>query len=184
MKKILCLAIIQSFILSGYSQQPVLGSISGYVYDTTGLIVAKGKVFLFKEGSNLRDDFFAETQIQTNGFYQFQSIPYGNYYIVARADTTLYNYSLPTFYKNEINWYEASLVTISGVLRGIDIHIKYQNKENFSTVTATEPLEDIDITLEQIPAGLTAQQKKDTKTLGSKRTGIWKFIMFLFKKGK
>ena len=71
--------------------------------------VTAGKVYLFKQKtSNVGqlDTTSVYTLSATNGKYSFPSLYYGNYYIKAIADTSVYHTSVGTYYSNKVNAYQ------------------------------------------------------------------------------
>ena len=73
-----------------YTLPSSVGSIEGIVYDTVNgtTPVEDGEVLLFREHSNFtRNDVLARADIDTDGSYKFEKIPYGYYRLAARATT-------------------------------------------------------------------------------------------------
>ena len=71
-----------------YTLPVSVGSIEGIVYDTVNgtIPVEDGEVLLFREHGNFtRDDVLARADIDTDGSYKFEKIPYGLYRLAARA---------------------------------------------------------------------------------------------------
>ena len=102
-------------------------SISGHVYDTTGIGVTDGKVLLYREHSNFtKNDILAKVDIQPDGSYQFDSIPYGEYRIAARADQSIYTRSFKTYYGDTTDWVNCETVVTANDTSGIDINIIYR----------------------------------------------------------
>jgi hypothetical protein len=159
----------------GWYTLPVnFGSIKGAVYDTTGLPVTKGEVYLYREYSNFtKNDILATTSIAPNGDYTFDSIPYGEYRIAARPDLTLYPNSFTTYYGDTTDWKNAqSIVTINNINEiniTLDYHdpnignntitgkllqnFNYNRIGNFNKMMLNDPIPGIDIIVEKKPSG-------------------------------
>ena len=105
------------------------GSISGTVYTSTteATPVTSGEAYLYRENSNyVRQDILDKAQIDVNGNYVFDSIPYGEYRIAIRPDPNLYPNALITYYGDTTNWIDAStIVTTTLTSPGHKIHVKF-----------------------------------------------------------
>ncbi|MBT6515098.1 MAG: carboxypeptidase regulatory-like domain-containing protein, partial [Crocinitomicaceae bacterium] len=109
----------------GWYTLPVdFGSINGTVYDTTGVPVTNGEMYLYREHSNhTKNDILSMTTINFDGTYTFDSIPYGEYRISARPDLGIYNHAFTTYYGDTTDWINCQTVITSNDTTGIDIHI-------------------------------------------------------------
>lgn len=88
-----------------YSIPNNIGNISGTIYDNQSSEITSGEVILYREGSNFtRDDILATSEISANGTYSFSLIPFGAYYIVAKANVDNYPNMFPTYYGDGLNW--------------------------------------------------------------------------------
>ncbi|MBL4625536.1 MAG: T9SS type A sorting domain-containing protein [Flavobacteriales bacterium] len=178
---------ISNNIAYGWYTLPVdFGSIMGTVYDTTGIPITDGEILLYREYSNFtKNDILSTVTVDVNGQYQFDSIPFGEYRIAARPNLTLYPNAITTYYGDTTNWITCpTVITTSDSTFGIDINILYHpvvtgtanvngnvqldlsaNKMD-RTPRAGDPIPGIDISLEQVPGGIIANQGS-TDTTGN-----------------
>lgn len=164
-----------NFVWYGWYTLPVdFGSIEGFVYDTTGLPVTNGEVYLYREYSNFtKNDILAITPINTNGSYKFDSIPYGEYRIAARPDLLLYPNSFTTYYGDTTDWKNAQSIITTNNVNGINITLDYHDPNignntisgklllnynynrigQFGKLMKNDPIPGIDIIVEKKPSG-------------------------------
>ena len=149
----------------GWYTLPVdFGSISGTVYDTTGLPVTNGEMYLYREHSNFtKNDILAMTVINFDGTYTFDSIPYGEYRIAARPDLSgIYNHAYTTYYGDTTDWVNCETVITSGDTNSVDINILYWDPQTTavslsgnvsanSLLKNNDPIPGIDIIVEKDP---------------------------------
>ena len=76
-------------------------SVTGFVRDTAGNAVTAGVVYAFKQQTNHPGlfDTLGHTSIAPNGYYAFSGVIGNNYFILAKADTSLSSYhtAVPTY---------------------------------------------------------------------------------------
>ena len=148
----------------GWYTLPVdFGSIAGAIYDTTGGPITTGEMYLYRENSNFtKNDILATTQINNNGTYQFDSIPYGEYRIAARPDLGMYPNVFTTYYGDTTDWVNCQTAITTADTAGIDINVLYGNAQvgtssiegNLSLNTwlkNNDPVPGIDIIVEKDP---------------------------------
>jgi len=111
----------------GWYTLPVdFGSIGGTVYDTTGGPITTGEMYLYRENSNFtKNDILATTEINNDGTYQFDSIPYGEYRIAARPNLGMYPNVFTTYYGDTTDWVNCQTAITTGDTAGIDINVLY-----------------------------------------------------------
>ncbi len=156
--------VAETEVKYGWYTLPVdFGSISGYVYDTTGIGVSDGEMYLYREHSNFtKNDILATTMINSDGSYQFDSIPYGEYRIAARPNLAIYQNAFTTYYGDTTDWVNCQTVITSGDTTGIDINILYSNPQTGtsqldgnisynSLLKNNDPVPGIDIIVEKDP---------------------------------
>jgi len=119
----------------GWFNLPVdIGSISGTVYtnasETTP--VTNGEMYLYREHSNFtKNDILARTPVDINGNFKFDSIPYGEYRIAVRPNTSIYNNAMITYVGDTTDWLGATnIITTSSVSAGHKIHLQYHPSPN------------------------------------------------------
>jgi len=93
-------------------------SVTGYIRDTLGNAVTAGKVYAFKQQVNHPGlfDTLGFTSIAGNGYYAFSGVIGNNYYILAKADTSLLQYrtAVPTYVcSNNYNYFWDSATVIN-----------------------------------------------------------------------
>jgi hypothetical protein len=150
-----------------YTLPADIGSISGTVYDTSGLAITNGEMLLYRENSNhTRNDILATTQVDASGNYQFDSIPYGEYRIACRPDLNTYVNAMTTYVGDTTDWINCQTIITSGNSIGNDINLIYHNSQigagsisgslvrdySFSKGSG-DPIPGIDIIIEKTPSG-------------------------------
>lgn len=105
------------------------GSISGTAFTSTTETtpVTNGEAYLYRENSNFtKNDILAKAQLDANGNYKFDSIPFGEYRIAIRPDATAYPNGMITYYGDTTNWIDAStIITTGSVSPGHKIHVQF-----------------------------------------------------------
>jgi type IX secretion system substrate protein/SdrD B-like protein/NHL repeat-containing protein len=95
-------------------------NVSGIITTPSAAPVSGGQVYVFRPKLNAAVgllDTAGSTTIQTNGTYTFTNLPYANYYIEAKADTTTYPTTVGTYYSTKANnyqWDSAIFINHSG----------------------------------------------------------------------
>ncbi len=155
----------ETVVRYGWYTLPVdFGSIEGTVYDTTGLPVTDGEMYLYREHSNFtKNDILATTVINFDGTYTFDSIPYGEYRIAARPDLSgIYNHAFTSYYGDTTDWVNCETVITSGDTSGVNINLLYAEPQS-TPVTITgnvalnsllknnDPIPGIDIIVDKDP---------------------------------
>jgi hypothetical protein len=148
----------------GWYTLPVdFGSIAGAVYDTTGGPITTGEMYLYRENSNFtKNDILATTEINNDGTYEFDSIPYGEYRIAARPSLGTYPNVFTTYYGDTTDWVNCQTAITTADTTGIDINVLYGNAQigtsslegNLSLNTwlkNNDPVPGIDIIVERDP---------------------------------
>jgi hypothetical protein len=125
-----------------YTLPTDFGSISGTVYANNAetSVVTDGEMYLYRENSNFsKNDILARTKLKTNGTFQFDSIPYGEYRIAVRPNLSLFPNSKITYYGDTTNWIDAqSIITTTTTSSGHKIHLQYHPvPAGSSTITGT-----------------------------------------------
>lgn len=150
-----------------YNLPLAIGSISGNVLDSTGLAVTDGEMLLYRENSNFaKNDILARTTVDANGYYQFDSIPYGEYRIACRADQGTYPNSLTTYVGDTTDWIQCQSVMSTGPMTvAPTIHMKYHAPEvgqgtasgiillNLGYTKSNDPIPGLDVVVERNPGG-------------------------------
>ncbi len=152
-----------------YSLPVETGNISGKVFNNTGNTVSAGIAFLFRLGSNFnKDDVLAFSNIDVNGNYSFDSIPYGKYLIGVRPNININPQAIFTFYGDTARWTGAEILNFTQDTSNINITFKHRpintgnghahgsllENWNFgtkSTLAAGEPVPGAEIIIEQEP---------------------------------
>ncbi len=176
---------ISNNIAYGWYTLPAdFGSISGVVYDSTGTPITAGNVVLYREYSNFtKNDILAEVSVDNGGHYQFDSIPFGEYRIAARADINLYPNAITTYYGDTTNWITCpTVVTSSDTTLGVNINLLYHAPVSGTanvngniqldlavgkmerSPRAGDPIPGVDISIEQVPGGIIASQSSSDST--------------------
>ncbi len=152
-----------------YSLPVETGNISGTVYNTTGNNASAGLAFLFRLESNFnKDDILAISNIDANGHYQFDSIPYGKYLIGIRPNLNINPQAIFTFFGDTARWTGAQILYFTHDTTNIDILFKHKpintgngyahgiltedwNFGTKSTLAAGAPVPGAEIIIEQEP---------------------------------
>ena len=152
-----------------YSLPIETGNISGKVFNTVGNTASAGVAFLFRLGSNFnQDDILAISNIDANGNYSFDSIPFGYYLIGVRPNLNINPQAIFTFYGDTARWTGAQILAFSHDTTNIDILFKHRpinsgnghvhgtftedwNFGTKSTLAAGEPVPGAEIIIEQEP---------------------------------
>ncbi len=164
-----------------YTLPADIGSISGTVYtninETTP--VTAGEMYLYRENSNFaKHDILAKVPLNSNGTFQFDSIPYGEYRIAARSDTTIYPNALITYFGDTTNWIDATpIITTTLTSPGHKIHVHYhlppsgansihgtlvqnfgiQRTANAESAMSSNPIPGVGIVVKRNPGSSTAR---------------------------
>lgn len=114
----------------GWYTLPVnFGSISGTAFTSTTELtpIASGEAYLYREQSNFtKNDILAKAQLDANGNYNFDSIPWGQYRIAIRPDATIYPNAQITYLGDSTDWLQATtIITTGSVSPGHKIHVKF-----------------------------------------------------------
>lgn len=159
----------------GWYTLPVdFGSIRGNVFENeTNTPVQGGEALLYREHSNFsKDDILARAPIDANGYYQFDSIPYGEYRIAARANKAMYPTAYTTYIGDTVNWLNTVPIITSGdTSNNNDITMRYYNDHSGSGFfygyidldmsvgqRSGNPVPGIDIIVEEDPEGVPVLQ--------------------------
>lgn len=114
---------------SWYTVPVDFGSISGTAFTSTTETtpITAGEAYLYRENSNfVRQDILDKSQIDANGNFQFDSIPYGEYRIAIRPNETMYPNAMITYYDDSTNWIQASTIVTSTLTSpGHKIHVQF-----------------------------------------------------------
>jgi hypothetical protein len=112
-----------------YTLPADIGSISGTVFANNAetSVVTDGEMYLYRENSNFsKNDILARTKLKTNGTFQFDSIPYGEYRIAVRPNLSLFPNSKITYFGDTTDWINAStIITTTNTSSGHKIHLQY-----------------------------------------------------------
>ena len=102
-----CTAISdQIIVVNGGGFNQIYGQVFGGNFP-----VLQGYVLLFSDDTNpAQTSYFDVTVIDSMGVYVFSQVPNGDYYILAVPFNV--NGYLPTYYGNEIDWANATLITL------------------------------------------------------------------------
>jgi hypothetical protein len=151
-----------------YTLPADVGSISGNVYDTTGLAITSGDMILYREHSNFtKNDILATTTVDGSGNYQFESIPYGEYRIACRPDLNVYINAMTTYVGDTTDWINCQTIITTTNSISNDITLVYhpdqigagsisgslQQDYSFSKKGNGDPIPGIDIIVEKTPSG-------------------------------
>jgi hypothetical protein len=151
-----------------YTLPADIGSISGAVYDTTGMPITSGDMILYRGNSNhSRNDILATTFVDGSGNYQFDSIPYGEYRIACRPDQAIYTNAMTTYVGDTTDWVNCQTIITTANSVANDITLIYQpNQSGLGSISGTlqqdysyskkgsgDPIPGIDIIIEKTPSG-------------------------------
>jgi hypothetical protein len=83
-------------------------SLSGIIKDPSLIPVTSGQVYLFHQKINHVGvfDTLGTTAINASGHYSFASVYYGDYFLKAEADTSVYHTAIGTYYSTKPNAYQ------------------------------------------------------------------------------
>ena len=83
-------------------------SLSGIIKDPSLNPVTSGQVYLFHQKTNHVGvfDTLGTTAINASGHYSFASVYYGDYFLKAEADTSVYHTAIGTYYSTKPNAYQ------------------------------------------------------------------------------
>lgn len=183
-------------VSKGWYTLPVdFGSISGTVFtdNTESTAVTKGVAYLYREFSNFsKNDILDIDTLDSNGNYQFDSIPYGEYRVSARPDLTMYPNNLTTYYGDTTNGNDAPVINTSVPIdsnsTGNNIHLQYHtdsvglgqisgtlnlihsfgiiaNPDLNNGIRSNNPIPGVDIIVRSKPGGIAMREIK-TDPLG------------------
>ncbi|MBL7917991.1 MAG: carboxypeptidase regulatory-like domain-containing protein [Bacteroidia bacterium] len=111
-----------------YTLPTDIGTLSGIVYtdESEAIAVTDGEVYLYRENSNFtKNDILAKTTLDGNGYYEFDSIPYGEYRVAVRPNINTYPNTLITYVGDTTNWIAANtIITTTTSSTGNIIHLK------------------------------------------------------------
>jgi len=159
----------------GWYTLPVdFGSISGTVYDSiNGAPTTQGEALLYRENSNFaKNDILDRSILDASGNYKFDSIPYGEYRIAIRPDSSVYHNAFTTYYGDSTNWLSAPSITTTSNSSGNDIHLQYHPGPDPNggqiqghigldlDIRANEPIPGVDIIVKKNPGGIAIQEVK------------------------
>ena len=168
---------------NGWYALPVdFSSISGTVYDSLSAPVTKGEALLYRENSNFaKNDILDRDSLDINGNYQFDSIPYGEYRVAIRADSTIYQNTFTTYFGDTSNWLDATPIftSLNSPGTGKNITLQYHPAPplnggeingfiglDLNVVRLNDPIPGIDIVVRKNPGG-TAVQETTTDFAGN-----------------
>lgn len=123
------------------------GSISGTAFTSTTETtpVTNGEAYLYRENSNFtKNDILAKAQLDANGNYKFDTIPYGEYRIAIRPDATAYPNGMITYFGDTTNWIDATtIITTGSVSPGHKIHVKFNQPPSGSNNIHGQIMQDL-----------------------------------------
>ncbi len=177
----------------GWYTLPVdFGSISGTVYTdaTEANHITSGEAYLYRENSNFKkNDILAKATVDSNGNYNFDSIPYGEYRIAIRPDENLYPNALITYVGDTTSWMDATaIITTTTTSIGHKVHIKSHNPPTGTNnitgslgsnpfifrsaqTTQSNPIPGIGIVVKKNPGSTSAARSVITDTNGGFNLG-------------
>ncbi len=101
------------------------GYIAGSVKDSVGNAVT-GDVCIYRVNSNFNQNDLLETvSIDVNGAYILDTIPYGQYRIAVKPDTSVYRNAVVTYLGDSTKWNKAKIITVLNDTSGVDITVKF-----------------------------------------------------------
>jgi hypothetical protein len=183
----------QTQIKHGWYTLPVdFGTITGTVFTNTleTTPVTNGEAYLYRENSNFaKNDILAKSNLSATGNYKFDSIPFGEYRVAIRPNTTIYPNSKITYFGDTTNWIDAiSIITTGTLSAGHKIHLQYHAAPNGSNtisgkigldlnimrttagVLSVKPISGIGIVVKKNPSG-SAERVLVTDTAGKFNIG-------------
>lgn len=170
-----------------YTLPADIGSISGTVYDTTGMPVTNGDMILYREHSNFtKNDILATTIVDGAGNYQFDSIPYGEYRIACRPDLQVYTNAMTTYVGDTTDWINCQTVITTANSSGNDITLVYhENQSGAGSIAGSlqfdysyskkgngDPIPGIDIIIEKTPSGKNVAETRSGIAGGFNMSGL------------
>lgn len=182
----------QTQIKHGWYTLPVdFGTITGTVFTNTleTTPVTNGEAYLYRENSNFaKNDILAKSNLSASGSYKFDSIPFGEYRIAIRPNTTNYPNSKITYFGDTTNWIDATSIITTGTLSaGHKIHLQYHpvptgsntisgqiglnlNIMRTTSILSVKPISGIGIVVKKNPSG-SAERVLVTDTAGKFNIG-------------
>jgi len=182
----------QTQIKHGWYTLPVdFGTITGTVFTNTleTTPVTNGEAYLYRENSNFaKNDILAKANLNASGVYKFDSIPFGEYRIAIRPNTTNYPNSKITYFGDTTNWIDATPIITTGTLSaGHKIHLQYHpvptgsntisgqlalnlNIMRTTSMLSVKPISGIGIVVKKNPSG-SAERVLVTDTAGKFNIG-------------
>lgn len=153
-----------------YTLPVAIGTISGNVLDDQGAAVTNGEVLLYRENSNFaKNDILDRATLDAAGYYEFDSIPYGEYRVAARADIASYPNSLTTYAGDTTNWIDCQSIMLTGATAVAPaINLRYNQPLagqgtasgvvllNLGYTKNNDPIPGLDIVVERNPGGQAA----------------------------
>jgi len=103
-------------------------NLHGTIY-AGNLPVLQGKAILFRWDSAGNNVVSLDTFMVDSGYYHFDNIAAGNYYIRGELipSSSDWGHYLPTYYGDAINWGSASLITLGQAVNPYDIHLVHSS---------------------------------------------------------
>lgn len=166
-----------------YTLPADFGQITGMVKDSVGNPLPGCWAYLYREHSNFtKDDILEDALVDANGYFQFDTIPFGDYRICIKPDTSLYPNGLVSYYGDSTKWNQAKLISTMKDTAGIDVTMKFHPPLNGGGVIsgnlsidwslygankmkmkmfAGDPIPGIDIIVEKTPGGIMATGQTD-----------------------
>lgn len=158
----------------GWYALPVdFGSISGTVHDSiNGAPTTNGEALLYRENSNFaKNDILDKSILDGSGNYQFDSIPYGEYRVAIRPDSTNYPTAFTTYFGDTTNWLDATPIITTANSTGNDINLQYHPVSTGSGIVSgsinldsdirtSNPIPGVDIIVKKNPGGIAVQEVK------------------------
>jgi len=182
----------QTQIKHGWYTLPVdFGTITGTVFTNTleTTPVTNGEAYLYRENSNFaKNDILAKSNLSATGNYKFDSIPFGEYRIAIRPNTTIYPNTKITYFGDTTNWIDATSIITTGTLSaGHKIHLQYHpiptgvnnisgqlalnlNIMKTTAMLSVKPISGIGIVVKKNPSG-SAERVLVTDTAGKFNIG-------------
>jgi hypothetical protein len=163
-----------STVVMGWYTLPVdFGYITGRVYDSLNQYVTHGQAYLYRENSNFaKNDILDKSDLDAMGSYRFDSIPFGQYRVAIRADSTIYPTAFTTYYGDTTDWLAATVIyTTDSISSGNDIYLRYHpdsvgqghihgSLNLDGTIRSNQPIPGIDVVVKKKPSGHALQETK------------------------
>ena len=100
-----------TFTKVGYVKT-IPANVSGYIFkETSNDTIKSGKVLLLDKNKPLNNLDTAD--IQTDGSYNFPFTTLGEYYILAKPNASAYPNSIPTYFGNEVEWFNSTFLVLT-----------------------------------------------------------------------